>query len=320
MNMSQPRAVATGARAQIALWTARAASRSSRLWRQRGLGTIFLKLQGLSAFRGTECTVEFQRDCFFKLPVFEPYWGPTVIGGRPFEPEVVRLLHDVRDLRPVLVDCGANYGYYSVLVTGPDYDFAGALAIEASPSTYTRLRENARLNADRFKTQNLALSAESGKTVSLAETAHHAVTHVNVTGAPSDDPTHETVEVTTVTIPDALAQSGLDDADRYVLKVDVEGQEIAALEGSRAWRKQKDHLIVYEDWADAGFETTAALLAEDYPVFYVRTDGSALRVASTDDALRVIALDGKVSRSCNFAAAKRGGAFEAKLALALSRG
>ncbi|MCA9588155.1 MAG: FkbM family methyltransferase [Myxococcales bacterium] len=316
--MNARRAIASGARSQLALWTARAASRSSRLWRQRGLGTIFLKLQGLRAFRGAECTVEFAPDCFFHLPVFEPYWGPTVIGGRPFEPEVVHLLHAVRELRPVLVDCGANYGYYSVLATGPAYGYAGALAIEANPATYARLRENARLNANRFETQNLALSARSGETVSLSSTEHHAVTHVNVGGAAEDGAGPGAVEVTTVTIPDALAKCGLDTAERYVLKLDVEGQEIAALEGSRAWRDGTDHLIVYEDWADSGFETTAALLAEDYPVFFVRKDGRVHRVTSTDEALRVISLDGKVSRSCNFAATKRGGAFEAKLAGALT--
>lgn len=302
------------ARSQIALLAARAASRGSRLWRQRGLGTIFLKMHALRAFRGTECTVEFRRGCRFRLPVFEPYWGPTVIGGRPFEPDVERLVYEMRDLRPVLVDCGANYGYYSVLVTGPEHGYAGALAIEANPTTYARLRENARLNDDRFATLNLALSSRSGDTVTLALTEHHAVTHIGASGPASTG----AVEVETVTIPDALGRAGLDGARGYVIKLDVEGQEIASLEGARAWRASHDHVVVYEDWSDAGFDTTVVLLDEGYPVFYVTKSGSIRRVTSTEDALRVVSDDGKVGRSSNFAAAKRGGAFEARLSRLVS--
>ncbi len=304
------RLVPSGARARLAVSAAQAVSRGSRLWRQRGLGTIFSKLYGLSALRTVECTVEFRPGCVFRLPVFEPYWGPTIVGGRPYEPEVVRLLHDMSDLAPVFVDCGANFGYFSVLVTGPEFRYAGAIAIEANPTTVSRLRENARLNGDRFQCLAFALAARSGETVQLAASEHHAVAHVRE----HEDEAKGLVDVETVCIDDAVERTGLGGHERYVLKLDVEGQEIAALEGSRKLRAAKDHLVVYEDWADAEFSTTTALLDEGYPVFFVRTDGTCRELTSIAAARSVVAADGEISRACNFAAVKRGGAFHTRLA------
>lgn len=302
-----PRFVAPDTRSRIAVAAARLVSRGSRLWRQRGLGTIFLKLNALQAFKGTECVVEFLPECRFALPVFEPYWGPTVVGGRPYEPEVVHLFRGVRDLDPAFVDCGANWGYYSVLVTSPAFGYRGAVAIEANPTTFARLRENARLNGDRFACLPFAIGARSDERVRLASTEHHAVAHV-VEGDGQGG-----VEVETITIDDAIARAGLSDRDRFVVKIDVEGQELNALAGARALRERTDHLIVYEDWASTGFETSAALLAQGYSVFYVRTDGRCRTVGRIEDARPIVAEDGPVSRPCNFGATRPGGAFAARL-------
>lgn len=257
--------------------------------------------------------MEFEPGCRFVLPVFEPYWGPTVVGGRAFEPEVVSLLASVAELRPVLVDCGANFGYYSVLCTGPRFTFGGAVAIEANATTFARLRMNAAVNADRFVPLHRAISAVSGETVRIASADAHAVAHV----AERDEP--GAVEVETITVPDAVRAAGFDGAEHFVVKLDVEGQEGAALAGSAEWRSRSSHLLVFEDWADARFENAALLLSEGYQVYYVRADGAARRLTSADDARVLVARDGKVSRSCNFAATRAGSAFAPRLERAARR-
>lgn len=302
-----PQFTVSDVRSRLAVTTARLVSRSSRLWRQRGLGTIFLKLNALRAFRGTECTVEFERDCRFTLPVFEPYWGPTVVGGRPYEEEVVHVLDGVRDLGATFIDCGANWGYYSVLVTRPGFGYRGGIAIEANPPTFARLRENARVNDERFVCLANAVGARSGERVTLGHTDHHAVAYVRTDGVKGG------VDVETITIDDAIERAGFGDRERFVVKIDVEGQELAALEGARRMRANKDHLIVYEDWTRLGFSTTAALMADGQPIFYVRTDGRCVAIPRIEDALDIIAADGPVSRPCNFVAVKRDGAFHARL-------
>jgi FkbM family methyltransferase len=306
---SAERFVAHGARSRLALATARALSASSKLWRQRGLGTIFLTLNGLPLVRDLECTVEFEPGCWFRLPVFEPYWGPTVIGGRPYEPEVVHLLRGVRELAPAFVDCGANWGYYSVLTTSPGLGYRGGVAIEANPATFARLRLNARLNDERFRCLAYAIAARSGERVVLANVEHHAVAHVRE-GYPGDE---GSVEVETITIDDAVRRADLWDRDRLVIKIDVEGQELAALAGARELRARKDHVIVYEDWASTSFSTTAQLVAEGYPIYYVRMDGRCVAVPSVEAARGILASDGRLARPCNLVGPKVGGAFHERL-------
>lgn len=297
-----------GPRARLALTTARAVSWTSSLWRQRGLGTIFLKLNDVRAFRGTECTVEFAPGCLFRLPVFESYWGPTVIGGRPYEPEVVNVLRSFTDLQPTFIDGGANWGYFSILVTGPEFRYRTALAVEANPSTFARLNDNARVNGERFSCVPFALAARSGERVQMTKAQHHAVAHVqtHATRASAD---HKTVEVETITIDDAVQRADLFGRDRFVLKLDVEGQEIPAITGAQRLRDEKDHVIVYEDFASTEFRTTAHLMSEGTPVFYVRSDNRCVRVPDHATVLGIIADDGRRSRPVNLVAPKRDGAF-----------
>lgn len=301
------------ASARLALALARSVSRGARVWQQRGLGTIFLNLARIPVLGAAEALVEFEPGCRFVLPVFEPYWGPTVVGGRPFEPEVVALLRAVGDLAPILVDCGANFGYYSVLATGPGFGFGGAVAIEANPSTFERLRTNARANAERFVCLHRAISDTSDTTVRIASAHSHAVAHVAPRGEGGG------VEVETITVPDALRAAAFEEAENFVLKLDVEGQEGAALAGSAEWRRRSSHLIVFEDWADVRFETAAALLAEGYDVYYLRADGAARQVTDVDAARALVARDGRVTRSCNFAAVRGGGPFASRLERAARR-
>lgn len=299
-------------RSRLVLAAARLIGSGSKLWRQRALGTIFLQLNRVPLLRNTECTIEFERGCLFRLPVFEPYWGPTVVAGRPYEPEVVHLFRELRDLRPTFVDCGANWGFYSVLVTGPTFGYAGSVAIEANPTTFARLRENAHLNEERFVCLPFAIGARSGDRVVLASTEHHAVAHVHAptSGSPARG---DLVGVETITLDDAVTRAGLGDRDRFVVKIDVEGQELAALAGASRLRADKDHVFVFEDWASTSFETSAALLRDGYPLFYVRTDGRCCAVPNRDAIAAIAAADGPLSRPCNFVAAKRGGAFHARL-------
>lgn len=305
-----PRFDAADVRTRVAIGAARIISKSSSLWKQRGLGTIFLKLGRIPMLRDAECNVEFEPDCRFRLPVFEAYWGPTVIGGRPYEPEVVHFLYGMRGLDATFVDCGANWGYYSVLATSSRFGFSSAVAIEASPSTFAHLRENARQNQDRFVCMQYAVSDRSGERMELASAEFHPVAHVR---AISDaEPSGTAVE--TISLDDALLRSGLFERERFVVKLDVEGHEIAALAGAKRLREEKDLALVYEDFANHQFRTTKAVLADGYSVFYVRTDGGCVAVRELSSVLPTIAADGRVARPCNLVATKPGGVFERRLA------
>jgi FkbM family methyltransferase len=126
-------------------------------------------------------------------------------------------------LRPdeLFVDVGANVGSYTILACGA----AGArgIAFEPIAATFSRLQENVRLNhlETRVTCVNKAVGAATGQVEFLAglDTMNRAL-------APGE--TSEKAERVEVTSLDQY----LDGREPCVLKIDVEGYEIAVLEGA----------------------------------------------------------------------------------------
>ena len=279
---------------------ARAVGLASRAWRQKGLGTLYLWLGRLPVMRGARCEVEFEPGCKFELDPVEPYWAPTVVGGRPYEPEMRHLLRRLAPLEPVLVDCGANFGYWSIVATGPDFGVRGAVAIEASPRTFDALARNAALNGNRFTCLHRAIAARSGETVTLEAESAHAVAHVGSSDGPGS-------RVTTVTVDDAVKAAGFADRERFLVKVDVEGLEVAAVEGA-AKVCEADHAFVLEDWARRGYPTMQALQERGYQAYYVSLGGRCLAAGTPDQARSHAERDHHAGRAQNLVFVRGDGA------------
>lgn len=139
--------------------------------------------------------------------------------------------HSLRLLRPhaVAVDIGANVGVWSLLAVERHPDVQ-VHAFEPVPALAERLRRHVALNglrADAIVTNVTAVAAENG-------VAPFFVNHTSNTGASSLY--HRPAESDEIAVPvvtlDAYAErAGLDRID--VLKVDVEGAEIAVFTGAR---------------------------------------------------------------------------------------
>lgn len=127
-----------------ALRVAKAIGFTSRAWGQVGLGTIFKAIGRVPALESMRCCVEFEQGSFFETKIFEPYWGPTVVGGRPYEPELAASLRAFAGVDATFVDGGANYGYWSIIATGRNVAFRRAVAIEPNPSTFAHLASTLR--------------------------------------------------------------------------------------------------------------------------------------------------------------------------------
>lgn len=283
-----------------ALAVGRSIGTVSSLWGRVGLGTLFQAAGRASGLRGVEAPVRLPTGGLFEVPVFDGYWGPTVVGGRAFEPEVGIAFQRFRAVRPVLVDCGANFGYWSVMGAFGDQPYPNILSIEANPTTYDRLVRNAALNGGRFEPIWAAVSDVSGRTVFLGGTDAHAEAHVADDGE---------VEVTTIAIDGALAERGLDNAAHVVIKLDVEGHEITALRGA-SQTLQRDHAIVFEDWEANDFHVVTELIRLGDAVYYVSQKGDVAPLRHAGDARDVTRRDHKISKSRNFVAVKPGGDLE----------
>lgn len=279
---------------------------------KKGLGTAYRLTNQYLLPGQTWCRAEIAPETWMRVPTFEPYWAPVAVGKRPYEPEILRLLQFLRKhlngREWAFLDCGANFGYWSAIVSGPEFG-AKAAAIEASPSTYQRLLETARLNLNRFDTLQYALTDRDGGVVRFEklEARLHATARVCEQG--------DGVEVQSISIDGLIEKLGWQREDALIIKLDVEGCETKALAGAKKMRRQvPEHLWIYEDHGSEGdCANTAAFLSEGYAVYYVDRVGAISKVTELDDVRRV-----KLNpvRGYNFVAAPPESGFSAAMSRA----
>ena len=78
-----------------------------------------------------------------------------------YENELELLFQDSADVDYTLLDCGANYGYWSVLVSSKPFGSHKAIAIEPSGQNFPKLANNAKINGNRFEAMKCAIGADA---------------------------------------------------------------------------------------------------------------------------------------------------------------
>lgn len=179
-------------------------------------------------------------DAVFEFPYGDPYWSVLVHRTARYEPDVETLLTAIAGIDYAFIDCGANYGFWSVLASSRAFGSHPTIAVEAAPDTFSWLARNAALAGGRFTALHRAIADVGGRQVDIFGDRREARSIVMADGARASGRTE------TVRLDDLIQQPPLAGAARYVLKLDVEGAEIAALAGA-ADLLRRDVLIVYED-------------------------------------------------------------------------
>jgi FkbM family methyltransferase len=279
----------------------------------------FMKLArwcGQLAPRGQRCTVDLAPDARFVVETVDPYWNRLVSARFEYERGMGFALRHLSDVDYAFIDAGANFGYWSVLVSSRRYGSKPAVAIEPVTETFRALEENRRINGDRFATLQRAVAEESGipvviqypRTVVGARAAASAVGEV---GSAQDLET-ETVESVSL---DAVLEEFVKPNSPVIVKLDVEGLEVPALRGSSRL-SERDWLVIYEDHGnDPTCATSEFVLGLDVSVFFVTEEADVHPIRSLSDVQRF-----KPRTNCgyNFFAASRGSVFERRLADARS--
>jgi FkbM family methyltransferase len=214
-----------------------------------------------------------------------------------------------RVLKPgmTVLDIGANIGYYALMERRLVGDTGRLIMVEPSPSNVQLLRRNLALNNVAEATViEAAVSNDSG---SRAFNMSH-MSNLNTFHPTSAGDIHlsgETIDVTTLTVPEIAAQHGAPD----LIRMDVEGHEVEVLDGMIAAVQQgllrpmvifETHLSRYgaeHDMADVlrrlfalGYRVTLAASSWQNGTKLVEARGysGATRV-QTDDVERVIFTD-----------------------------
>lgn len=157
-----------------------------------------------------------------------------LFAGGSFEPNEFVLLSAILEPDMTFIDGGANDGLYSLFAARRVGAGGRVLAVEPSAREFERLGANLRLNGfDNVTAIRAALGVENGVTqLAVAGPGHEGLNTVGVhISNPNVAALHsETVALTT--IDSLIAASAVGRVD--VIKLDVEGSELAALKGARA--------------------------------------------------------------------------------------
>jgi len=211
-----------------------AGARTSSLWNYRGYAIGCSLVRSLLNDRMID--VRLNEDALFCFPYGDGYWSLLLDRKFRYEADIEAFFLGIADADYMLIDCGANYGYWSVLTTSTRFGAHRAIAIEPSSSTFAILSENARLNANRFSCLHRAIGEAHG-TAHLDSAKHESASIVG-------DGSGEEVAVIPL---DSLIDDGHVAADgRYVIKLDVEGVETQAIAGGKRLL-QSDCVLICEE-------------------------------------------------------------------------
>ena len=240
------------------------------------------RLASLVRGRGYKCVVALDADCHMTVLLDDPYWSRLISKSYRHEADFTRVLRQLNNIAFDVIDCGANFGYWSIVLSGRAMGGRNVLAVEAMPDTYNRLLINKELNGHRFRCVCYAISSCSGETVTMQGLADHSDVSIQ-----REPPTRgNTCAVTTITLDDLIQRYYESAPGRLLIKLDVEGEEINALIGAKELLT-RDVLLYYEDHArDKACSVTRFVLEElGLKVYFCPSDGHLIPITSVAAAV-----------------------------------
>ena len=191
--------------------------------------------------------------------------APQLIVYRQWEPDLSALFDKLLTPESVVVDVGANFGYFTCLA-GARIGTAGSgrvFAVEANPEMVRLLHANLAINWSMCPVDVFAVAAgEKAGRVRLSQPVDRAA---NASLTPSDEADALSFEIQMKPL-DALVPKTL---AVDLLKIDVEGHEAGVLKGARKLLARSPNVTVVMEWsrpqmAEAGCSAAemSALIAD----------------------------------------------------------
>jgi FkbM family methyltransferase len=218
--------------------------------------------------------IKLNPDATFEFPYGDGYWSKLLNRSYHYEDELELLFRDSAAVDFTLIDCGANYGYWSVLVSSAPLGSHKAIAIEPSSENFAKLRNNAEINGNRFELIKCAIGAVRG-TARLSGTKHEAF---SIAG----DPGGGGEEVPVIALDDLLDDGKVSAGGKYLIKLDVEGVEIDAIKGGRRLL-QGDSVILCEEHGNDPRHTVSRYIIEQTPLKLIVYDPGSRRLETVTE-------------------------------------
>jgi len=218
--------------------------------------------------------VRLNDDAVFEFPYGDGYWSKLLNRAYTYEDELELLFEDSIDVDYVLIDCGANYGYWSVLVSSRPFGAHKVIAIEPSAENFPKLANNAHVNGDRFETMKCAIGSARG-TARLSGTKHEAFSIAGSTNAGGE-------EVPVIALDNLIDDGKVASAGKYLIKLDVEGVEIEAIKGG-ARLLAADSVILCEEHGNDPDHTVSRYILDQTPLKLIVYDPRTKRLETVTE-------------------------------------
>jgi FkbM family methyltransferase len=221
-----------------------------------------------------DIAIRLNSDATFEFPYGDGYWSKLLNRSFSYEDELELLFRDSVGVDYTLIDCGANFGYWSVLISSTPYGSHKAIAIEPSSQNFAKLANNSEINGNRFEVMKCAIGAARG-TARLSGTKHEAFSIAgDASGGGEDVP---------VIALDNLLDDGKISADgKYLIKLDVEGVEIEAIKGG-VRLLQGDSVLLCEEHGNDPHHTVSRYILEQTPLRLIVYDPRSNRLETVSE-------------------------------------
>jgi FkbM family methyltransferase len=217
--------------------------------------------------------IKLNADAVFEFPYGDGYWSKLLDRSYHYEDELELLFRGSADVDYTLLDCGANYGYWSVLVSSAPFGSHKAIAIEPASQNFPKLVNNAEINGNRFTPMKCAIGAARGSAL-LSGTKHEAFSIAGAGGGGEEVP---------VIALDNLLDDGKIPADgKYLIKLDVEGVEVEAIKGGTRLL-QSDSVLLCEEHGNDPNHTVSRFILEQTPLKLIVYDPRSSRLETVTE-------------------------------------
>jgi FkbM family methyltransferase len=218
--------------------------------------------------------IKLNEDATFEFPYGDGYWSKLLNRSYHYEDELELLFRHSADIDYTLLDCGANYGYWSVLVTSAPFGSHKAIAIEPSSENFAKLANNAVVNGYRFETLKCAIGETKG-TARLSGTKHEAFSIAGGAGSGGE-------VVPVMALDDLLDDGRISPSGKLLIKLDVEGVEIDAIKGGMRLLAG-DSVIMCEEHGNDPDHTVSRYILEQTPLKLIVYDPRSNRLETVTE-------------------------------------
>jgi FkbM family methyltransferase len=221
-----------------------------------------------------DIAIKLNSDATFEFPYGDGYWSKLLNRSFSYEDELELLFKDSVGVDYTLIDCGANFGYWSVLVSSTPYGSHKAIAIEPSSQNFAKLANNSEINGSRFEVMKCAIGSARG-TARLSGTKHEAFSIAGSGAGGGED-------VPVIALDNLLDDGKISAGGKYLIKLDVEGVEIEAIKGGTRLL-QGDSVLLCEEHGNDRNHTVSRYILDQTPLKLIVYDPRSNRLETVTE-------------------------------------